>query len=128
MELPLNCRHEHDSSICLSLLRRAADHLAIPGIAKYATLFEAIRRRVYSTTAAGTTVEPREPNALSDTGGTIAPHTSEYVDLDGASFNLMPQQLDPETYRDQLSGFFDNDILAEDDVLFTWYEAIVRDA
>jgi hypothetical protein len=47
--------------------------------------------------------------------------------VDDTSFGAMPQQFDPETYRDQLSGFFDDDVLAQDDVLFTWYEAIMRD-
>jgi hypothetical protein len=47
--------------------------------------------------------------------------------MNGTSFGAILQQFDPETYRDQLSEFFDDDILAQDDVLFTWYEAIMRD-
>lgn len=84
---------------------------------------------MYTTTTVETTVEPHEPNIPNGTGtgGTTIPHASEYSDLDGTSFGLMPQHFDPDTYRDQLSGFFDDDILAEDDVLFTWYEAIMRD-
>jgi hypothetical protein len=127
MELSSGYRHRHDSNVCLDLLRRAADHLAISGISRYATLFEAIRSKVYSTVSDDATTRPREPT-LDSGGGVVAAHANDLGDLDGTSFGAMPQQFDPETYRDHLSGFFDDDILAQDDVLFTWYEAIMRDA
>ena len=127
MEMSLGYRHEDDSSICLSLLRRATDHLAISGISRYATLYEAMRSRVYSTADVDTTTRPRD-STLGNSGEAIAPHANDVQTLEGTSFGAMPQQFDPETYRDHLSGFFDDDILAQDDVLLTWYEAIMRDA
>jgi hypothetical protein len=124
MQQALGYRHEHDSIICLGLLRRAADHLAISGISKYATLYEAVRGKVYPTTSTDATTGPREPT-LDSSGGAIVADANDLGDLDGTG--AMPQQFDPETYRDHLSGLFDDDVLAQDDVLFTWYEAIMRD-
>jgi hypothetical protein len=128
MQQSLNYRHEHDASICLDLLRRAADHLSISGISRYATLYEAIRSKVYSTTGIDTTTRPLGPDTLASSGGVFDTHASDLEDLDGTSLGAVPRQFDPDTYRDQLSGFFDDDILAQDDVLFTWYAAIMRDA
>lgn len=123
---PISYRHEHDSSICLDLLRKATNYLAITGISRYATLYEAIRIKVYSTASVDTTTRPREPT-LDSSGGAITGHANDRGDLNSTFFNAMPQQFDPETYRDHLSEFFDDDLLAQDDVLFTWYEAIMRD-
>ena len=75
----------------------------------------------------GTTTRPRE-SSLNSGGGAIAARANDLEGLDGTSFGAMPQQFDPETYRDHLSGLFDDDILAQDDVLFSWYDAIMRDA
>jgi hypothetical protein len=127
MELPLGYRHEHDSSICLDLLYKATNNIGVTGISRYATLYEAIRNKVYAAASVDTTTRPREPN-LDSGAGAIPGHANDRGDLDGTFFNTMPQQFDPETYRDHLSGFFDDDVLAQDDVLFTWYEAIMRDA
>jgi hypothetical protein len=107
------------------LLRKAADHLAISGISRYATLYEAVRDKVYTMISDETTTRPRE-TILDSSGGAIVTDSNDLGDLDGTG--AMPQQFDPETYRDHLSGFFDDDVLAQDDVLFTWYEAIMRDA
>lgn len=126
MELPSSYRHQHDSSICLGLLRKAADHLAVSGVSRYATLFEAIRSKVYSTASVDTPIRPRESTTNID-GGAVTFHANDLGELNGTSLGAMPQQFDPETYRDHLSGFFDDDVLAQDDVLFTWYEAIMRD-
>lgn len=126
MELLPGYRHQHDSSICLDLLRRSADHLAISGISRYATLYEAIRSRVYSTASGDTATRPRE-STLDGGGGATAAHAHDLGGFDGTSFSAIPQQSDPETYRNHLSGIFDDDILAQDDILFTWYEAIMRD-
>lgn len=126
MELPSSYRHQHDSSICLDLLRRAADHLTISGISRYATFYEAIRRRVYSTASVDSPSRPRE-STIGSGSGAITFHANDPGEMNGTSFGAILQQFDPETYRDQLSEFFDDDILAQDDVLFTWYEAIMRD-
>lgn len=126
MELSLGCRHQHDSTICLDLLRRAANHLVISGISRYATLYGAIRSKVYSTVSVDATTRPQEAT-LDSSGGTTSPQATDLGGLDGTSFGAVPQQFDPETYRDHLSGFFDDDILAQDDVLFSWYDAIMRD-
>lgn len=127
MELISSYRHQHDSSICLGLLRRAAEYLAISGIPRYATLYEAIRSKVYSTASVGNnSTRHREPTNDSG-GGAVVFQADALGEVDDTSFGAMPQQFDPETYRDQLSGFFDDDVLAQDDVLFTWYEAIMRD-
>lgn len=126
IELLSSYRHQNDSSICLDLLRRAADHLAISGISRYATLYEGIRSKVHSSAIVDTQTRSRDSNNDSG-GGAAALHTNDPGELDGTSFGAIPQQFDPETYREHLSGFFDDDILAQDDVLFTWYEAIMRD-
>jgi hypothetical protein len=57
----------------------------------------------------------------------MSTHDNGFGYVDSTPSDAMPHQFDPETYRDHLSGFFDDDILAQDDVLFTWYEAIMRD-
>lgn len=126
MGLISSYRHQHDSSICLGLLRKATDHLAISGISRYATLYEAIRSKVYLTASVDTPTRTRESTTHSG-DPPVAFHANDLEELDGATFGVMPQQFDPERYRDHLSGFFDDDVLAQDDVLFTWYEAIMRD-
>lgn len=82
---------------------------------------------MYSTASGDTTTRPRESTLDSGGGATVA-HANDLGGFDGTSFGAIPQQFNPETYRDHLSGFFDDDILAQDDILFTWYEAIMRDA
>lgn len=57
----------------------------------------------------------------------VASTYGEYSGMGNGNLGGLPQHQDLEAYRDHLSSFFDYDVLAKDEVLFAWYDAIMRD-
>lgn len=120
----LVCRHEADTSICLEFMRNAASGISIPGILRYTIFYESIRSKVYSVAVAQNVSNQSGQNALESapTNPAISGN-NEHLPIDGA----IPHQPGINHYRGDISGLFDYDVLAEDDILFAWYEAIMKD-
>ncbi|KAI0473356.1 fungal-specific transcription factor domain-containing protein [Xylariaceae sp. FL0804] len=115
-------RHDNDTAVCLDLVERGATFLRDHSLSKYSNLLQAARAKVYDPRNPQQTSAPS--NALDSTGSHLTRPDNFSARENTEEPLLFSEGSGLEIYMNQVSEFFDNGFVMDDDVA-AWYGLVM---
>lgn len=123
-----------DAEICLDLLRKGISNLHDPSLSKFERIFHSLKEKVYASTSGFDEASQGIPftqvpdlsiytNAPDMTGAREESHCVPNTDIGMVSMGSEGL----ESYLNQMTTIFDNEMFDIDDTLTAWYGSVLND-
>ncbi|KAK4862726.1 hypothetical protein LT330_002859 [Penicillium expansum] len=131
---PRPTRRPEDAEICLDLLRKGISNLHDPSLSKFQRIFSSLKEKIYGSASAFDEASHDIPFApvhnlsifTSAPNMTRTRESSHHVP--NTNIDMMPMGSEGlESYLNQMTTIFDNEMFDIDDTLTAWYGSVLND-
>jgi hypothetical protein len=126
-EPPFLYRHGNDVATCIDLIERAISYMGSQEdyLSRYRDLLQAARLKVYGPVPREGAILAAPTASSSLVAGTNLSNPSDHFEVENEPDSRFFPSDGPESYINQVSGYFSNSLVCLDDDLTAWYDSVL---